>query len=55
MECEGPPRHKRGRKKRAKSDLADARLLRELLVQPRLPDSWIPSDRALEVRRLGRL
>jgi len=30
----------RGRKKRAKTDRADARLLRELLTQQRLPESW---------------
>ena len=32
----------RGRKKRAKTDRADARLLRELLDQGRLPESWAP-------------
>src|ERR671915_734067 len=45
----------RGRKKRAKTDRADARLLRELLVQHRLPESWIPPSHMLEVRSLGRL
>ena len=45
----------RGRKKRAKTDRADARLLRELLVQKRLPESWIPPGHVLEVRTLGRL
>jgi transposase len=45
----------RGRKKRAKTDRADARLLRELLVQKRLPESWIPPRHVLEVRTLGRL
>lgn len=45
----------RGRKKRAKTDRADARLLRELLVQDRLPESWIPPDHVVEVRTLGRL
>lgn len=44
----------RGRKKRAKTDRADARLLRELLAQGRLPESWIPPDDVLEVRTLGR-
>src|SRR4029450_4180610 len=32
----------RGPKKRAKSDVADAALLRELLAGGRLPTSWIP-------------
>jgi transposase len=45
----------RGRKKRAKTDRADARLLRELLAQGRLPESWAPPEHALEVRTLGRL
>jgi transposase len=45
----------RGRKKRAKTDRADARLLRELLRQERLPESWVPPARVLEVRTLGRL
>jgi len=44
----------RGRKKRAKTDRADARLLRELLHQGRLPGSWIPPEHVLEVRTLGR-
>jgi transposase len=45
----------RGLKKRAKTDRADARLLRDLLTQKRLPESWIPPDHVLEVRTLGRL
>jgi transposase len=45
----------RGRKKRAKTDQADARLLRQLLEQGRLPESWVPPAQALEVRTLGRL
>ncbi len=45
----------RGRKKRAKTDRADARLLRELLAQQRLPESWAPPGHVLEVRTLGRL
>jgi transposase len=45
----------RGRKKRAKTDRADARLLRELLRQERLPASWIPPAAVLEVRTLARL
>jgi len=44
----------RGRRKRPKTDRADARLLRELLHQSRLPESWIPPDHVLEVRTLGR-
>src|SRR5512135_3543385 len=34
----------RGPKKRAKSDRADARHLRELLMLKRVPESWIPPD-----------
>lgn len=45
----------RGRKKRAKTDRADARLLREPLSQDRLPESWVPPVHVLEVRTLGRL
>jgi transposase len=45
----------RGRKKRAKTDRADSRLLRELLDQDRLPESWVPPTHVLEVRTLGRL
>ena len=33
---------RRGTKKRAKSDRADARHLRELVMVGRLPESWIP-------------
>jgi transposase len=45
----------RGRKKRAKTDRADARLLRELLAGGRLPESWVAPEHVLEVRTLGRL
>jgi transposase len=45
----------RGRKKRAKTDRADARLMRDLLSQRRLPASWIPPAEVLEVRTLARL
>ena len=45
----------RGPKKRAKTDRADARLLRTLLLEGRLPESWIPPAHVLEVRTLGRL
>lgn len=46
---------RRGKKKRAKTDKTDARLLRDLLCQGRLPESWIPPQHVLEVRSLGRL
>ena len=42
----------RGRKRRAKTDRADARLQRELLMQGRLPECWIPPSRILECRAL---
>lgn len=42
----------RGRKKRAKTDRADARLQRDLLVQGRLPECWIPPSHVLECRAL---
>ena len=45
----------RGPKKRAKTDRADARLLRTLLLQGRFPESWIPPAHVLEIRTLGRL
>jgi transposase len=45
----------RGRKKRAKTDRTDARLMRELLCGQRLPESWIPPTQVLEVRTLSRL
>src|SRR6201993_4739750 len=45
----------RGRKKRAKTDRADARLLRVLLLEGRFPESWIPPAHVVEVRTLGRL
>jgi transposase len=45
----------RGPKKRAKTDRADARLLRTVLLQGRLPESWIPPVHVVEVRTLGRL
>jgi hypothetical protein len=38
----------RGRKKRAKTDRADARLMRELLAGARLPESWIAPAQVLE-------
>ena len=45
----------RGNKKRAKSDRADARHLRELLLAGRLPESWIPPDHILDLRARVRL
>ena len=45
----------RGPKKRAKTDRADARLLRTLLLEGRFPESWIPPAHVLEMRTLGRL
>ncbi|WP_100501233.1 IS110 family RNA-guided transposase [Geodermatophilus chilensis] len=40
----------RGPKRRAKTDWADARLLRDLLADGRLPESWIPPAQVLEMR-----
>jgi len=40
----------RRRKRRAKSDRIDARTLRDLLAEGRLPESWIPPEHALEMR-----
>ncbi len=45
----------RGNKKRAKSDRADARHLRELLLAGRVPESWIASDHILDLRAQVRL
>ena len=45
----------RGNKKRAKSDRADARHHRELLMAGRLPESWIPPDHILDLRAQVRL
>jgi transposase len=43
----------RGRKKRAKTDRTDARHLRQLLIDQRVPESWIPPAHVLETRRLA--
>src|SRR5258707_2623342 len=43
----------RGPKKRAKTDPGDARLLRTLLLQGRLPQTWMPPAHALDGRTLG--
>ena len=45
----------RGRKRRAKTDRSDCRLLRELLADGRLPASWIPPTIVLEWRERVRL
>jgi transposase len=45
----------RGNKKRAKTDRADARHHRELLMAGRLPESWIPPDHILDLRAQVRL
>ena len=41
---------RKGNKKRAKTDRADARHLRELLMLDRLPESWIPPEHILDLR-----
>jgi transposase len=46
---------RRGPKKRAKSDRADARHLRELLMLSRVPESWIAPDHILDLRARVRL
>jgi transposase len=46
---------RRGTKKRAKSDRADARHLRELVMVGRLPESWIPPEHLLDLRARARL
>lgn len=45
----------RGPKRRAKTDRADARLLRDLLLTNRLPESWIPPDHLADLRTTVRL
>jgi transposase len=45
----------RGRKRRAKTDRTDAKLLRELLMAGELPESWIPPTCVLEWRERVRL
>jgi transposase len=46
---------RRGTKKRPKTDRADARHLRELLMIGRLPESWIPPEHLLDLRAKIRL
>ena len=45
---------RRGRKKRAKTDNADCDLMLELLLDRRLPESWIAPAHILELRTLVR-
>jgi transposase len=46
---------KRGPKRRAKTDRLDARLMRELLVEQRLPEAWIAPAHILDLRARVRL
>jgi transposase len=46
---------RRGGKRRAKTDRADARHLRELLAEGRLPEAWIPPPHVHEWRTRSRL
>jgi transposase len=46
---------RRGKKKHAKNDRADARHLRELLVVGRLPESWVAPEHILDLRARVRL
>src|SRR3954465_10465587 len=45
----------RGRKRRAKTDREDARWLRELLVEGRLPEAWIPPEHVRQWRSRSRM
>jgi transposase len=47
--------HQRGPKKRAKTDKADARHLRTLVAEGRVPLSWIPPRQVTEMRALLQL
>ncbi len=47
--------HQRGPKKRAKTDKADARHLRTLVAEGRVPVSWIPPEQVRELRVLLQL
>jgi transposase len=42
----------RGRKRHAKTDRTDARHLRQLLAEGRLPECWVPPEQVLEARAL---
>jgi len=45
----------RGPKRRAKTDKRDARHMRDLLIERRLPQAWIAAEHILELRALVRL
>jgi transposase len=45
----------KGKKRRAKTDRVDARQLRDLLAEGRVPESWIPPTHVLEARSRIRL
>jgi transposase len=45
----------RGRKRRAKTDREDARWLRVLLADGRLPESWIPPEHVRQWRSRARM
>ena len=45
----------RGRKRRAKTDRADAKWLRELLREGRLPEAWLPPEHVRQWRARARL
>src|SRR4051794_27962244 len=45
----------RGRKRRAKTDREDARWLRELLAEGRLPQAWIPPEHVRQWRSRSRM
>jgi transposase len=45
----------RGRKRRAKTDREDARWLRELLCDGRLPEAWIPPEHVRQWRSRARM
>lgn len=48
-------RARRGPKRRAKTDRADARLLRDLLLGGNLPESWIPPSHLADLRSTVRM
>lgn len=48
-------RARRARKRRAKTDRADARLLRDLLLAGNVPESWIPPAHLADLRTTVRL
>ena len=45
----------RGRKRRAKTDRTDARWLRQLLCEGRLPEAWVPPEHVRQWRSRARL